>query len=53
MFKHSTDGLMANNRKFSPCSIESIGNALKAKKDVCFVGKFNNCFLCVGRIMTV
>uniref|UniRef100_A0A452I9I9 ADAM10 endopeptidase n=1 Tax=Gopherus agassizii TaxID=38772 RepID=A0A452I9I9_9SAUR len=37
MFSYATDGWQYNNDKFSPCSIEYIGNILRAKKDRCFV----------------
>ncbi|XP_050790471.1 disintegrin and metalloproteinase domain-containing protein 10-like [Gopherus flavomarginatus] len=37
MFNYATDGWQYNNDKFSPCSIEYIGNILRAKKDRCFV----------------
>uniref|UniRef100_UPI0037E962CE disintegrin and metalloproteinase domain-containing protein 10 n=1 Tax=Semicossyphus pulcher TaxID=241346 RepID=UPI0037E962CE len=37
MFPHATDEVRENNDKFSPCSIEQIGNILKLKKDDCFV----------------
>uniref|UniRef100_A0A8C8VIE5 Disintegrin and metalloproteinase domain-containing protein 10-like n=1 Tax=Pelusios castaneus TaxID=367368 RepID=A0A8C8VIE5_9SAUR len=37
MFSHATDGRQYNNDKFSLCSIEYIGNILRAKKDRCFV----------------
>uniref|UniRef100_K7FQJ4 Peptidase M12B domain-containing protein n=1 Tax=Pelodiscus sinensis TaxID=13735 RepID=K7FQJ4_PELSI len=39
MFSRATDGQQYNNDKFSPCSIEHIGNILSTKKDRCFVGK--------------
>nr|XP_025035980.1 disintegrin and metalloproteinase domain-containing protein 10-like [Pelodiscus sinensis] len=37
MFSRATDGQQYNNDKFSPCSIEHIGNILSTKKDRCFV----------------
>uniref|UniRef100_A0A8C3XS64 ADAM10 endopeptidase n=1 Tax=Chelydra serpentina TaxID=8475 RepID=A0A8C3XS64_CHESE len=37
MFSYATDGWQYNNDKFSPCSIEYIGNILRDKKDRCFV----------------
>ena len=39
MYSRSTSGLQSNNNKFSPCSVTSIGNLLKFKKDQCFVGE--------------
>lgn len=39
MFPHATDGLQANNDKFSPCSTKHISSLLRVKKDDCFVGE--------------
>ena len=40
MYPQATAGIKANNDKFSPCSVSSIGNLLLAKKDKCFVSKY-------------
>ncbi|XP_043946650.1 disintegrin and metalloproteinase domain-containing protein 10-like [Protopterus annectens] len=36
MYPYASEGNQPNNNKFSPCSIKSISNLLKVKKDICF-----------------